>query len=91
MRLDKYLADMGIGTRSQVKQIIKKGQIQVNGNICTSPDFKLNELKDIVCHNGKPLVYEKNRYYILNKPSGYVCANNDNLHKTVFELLKGEN
>ncbi len=91
MRLDKYLADMGIGTRSQVKQIIKKGMIQINNAICTNADCKINENTDIICYNGKPLIYEESRYYLLNKPMGYVCANKDNLHKTVFELLKGEN
>lgn len=90
MRLDKYLADMGIGTRSQVKQTIKKGQVQVNGFICTSSDTKIDENHDEIYYNGKLLSYEKYRYYLLNKPAGYVCANSDKLHKTVFELLKGE-
>lgn len=90
MRLDKYLADTGIGTRSQVKQIIKKGQIQINGVMCTSADAKIDEGHDEIYYNGKLISYEKNRYYLLNKPAGYVCANSDNLHKTVFELLKGE-
>ncbi|MBP3325794.1 MAG: rRNA pseudouridine synthase [Coprococcus sp.] len=90
MRLDKFLADMGIGTRSQVKQIIKKGQVQINGTRCTSADTKIDENNDEISYNGKLLTYEKNRYYLLNKPAGYVCANSDKLHKTVFELLKGE-
>ncbi len=90
MRLDKYLADMGIGTRSHVKQIIKKGQVQVNGVICTSSDAKIDESHDEIYYNGKLLSYEKNRYYLLNKPAGYVCANSDRIHKTVFELLEGE-
>lgn len=91
MRLDKYLADLGLGTRSEVKQYIKKGKVMVNGSTCTTTDRKIDENNDSISYNGQILLYEKNRYYILNKPAGYVCANHDNLHKTVFELLKGEN
>ena len=91
IRLDKYLADAGIGTRSQVKQYIKKGMVSVNGTTISSADMKINEDSDIVKYNGRQLCYSKYRYFLLNKPAGYVSATKDNVHKTVIDILKNEN
>ena len=81
MRIDKFLANQNIGSRSQVKQYIKKGMISVNGTICKSPD--------LISYNGTIIGYQKHHYYMLNKPAGCVSATNDNLHTTVLDLLKG--
>lgn len=90
MRLDKYLADLQIGTRSQVKEYIKKGFVAVNGEIITKADFKVNESKDSVICKGMELVYQKYRYFMLHKPSGVVTATRDNHDKTVMDLLPKE-
>lgn len=74
IRLDKYLADMGIGTRSQVKQQIRKGGISVNGVCVKSPEYKIDTEKDQVEVQGKSLCYEAFEYYMLNKPKGVVSA-----------------
>lgn len=87
IRLDKYLADMGVGTRSQVKQFIKKGQIQVNGEIQKRPETKLDIVKDKVLFQGEEISYQEYVYYILHKPAGYVSAVKDNLYPTVLSLI----
>jgi 16S rRNA pseudouridine516 synthase len=88
MRIDKFLANQNIGSRSQVKQYIRKGCITVNDAICKNPDTQINENEDIIKYNGALINYQQFHYYMLNKPAGCVSATNDNVHKTVLELLK---
>lgn len=88
MRLDKYLAEMSYGTRSEVKKIIRSGGVTVNGMAVVKPEIKVNELSDIVCIRGEEVSYSRYVYYMLNKPDGYVSATVDNGHKTVIDLLK---
>ena len=90
MRLDKFLADMQLGTRSQVKEFIKKGLNTVNGDIVTKTDYKNDEYKDSITCKGASLSYQKYRYFILHKPSGFVTATKDNRDRTVMELLPKE-
>lgn len=85
MRLDKFLCDCGIGTRSQVKNIVKRGSITVNGQPQTKADYKLNEQQDIVSYNGKILKYSPFVYYLFHKPAGVVSATQDNTCKTVIQ------
>ena len=87
MRLDKFLCDQNIGTRSQVKDYIKKGLVSVNGLTAKKPDVKVNEETDIVAFQGQELHYRKYTYYMLNKPKGVVSATNDNTAPTVVSLL----
>lgn len=86
-RLDKYLADSGYGTRSQVKIIVKQGRITVNGMVVKKSDTKLDLKNDIVCVDGNEVCYEEFSYYMLNKPAGVVSATTDNRDKTVIELI----
>ncbi len=88
MRLDKFLCEMNIGTRSQVKTLVRQGHVTVNGAVVKSADVKINETADIVCFRGEPLVFREFVYYMLNKPDGVVSATKDNLSKTVVELLE---
>lgn len=87
MRLDKFLANAGIGTRSEVKQYIKKGQIQVNRQIVKKADLSINENTDQILFQNRPVEYEKFYYYMLNKPQGVVSATEDNFQKTVLDLM----
>lgn len=87
IRLDKYLADAGIGSRSQVKQYIKKGMISVNNKISNAGDFKIRPETDTVQFQGQPVVWEEFVYYMLNKPAGYVSATEDNTCETVLSLI----
>lgn len=88
IRLDKYLADMGIGTRSEVKNIIRKKQVSVNGIPISKPETKVDITKDTVCYQGKPVAYEPYVYYMLNKPCGCVSAVKDNLYPTVLSFIE---
>lgn len=90
MRLDKFLADLQIGTRSQVKEFVKKGLVTVNGETITTADFKVNEKSDCITCKGVTLFYQKYRYFLLHKPSGVITATKDNRDKTVMDLLPKE-
>ena len=87
MRLDKFLCDNNIGTRSQVKESIKKGQVTVNGQTAKKPEIKVDEERDTVTFQGREVRYQKYVYYMLNKPEGVVSATNDNTAPTVVSLL----
>lgn len=87
IRLDKYLADAGIGSRSQVKLYIKKKQVRVNDIPASSGDQKICPETDSVTYQGVPVCHEAYVYYLLNKPAGYVSATNDNTCATVLELI----
>ncbi len=87
MRLDKFLCEMGVGTRSEVKNYLKKGQVTVNGEIAKKPEVKIDEEHDQICFQGKLLFYEAVQYFLLNKPAGCVTATRDNLSETVMSFL----
>ena len=86
MRLDKYLCDMGIGTRSQVKQLIRKGLVTLDGIPVLRPEQKVDE-KNLVCVDGKPVSYVELEYYMLYKPAGCVSATEDRSCRTVLDLI----
>ena len=65
MRLDKFLADMGLGSRKEVKGLIKKGTIEVNGQVVKSDKAQVNEFEDTVTYLGEIIAYQKDFYYIL--------------------------
>lgn len=88
MRLDKLLSEMAVGTRSQIRELARKGRIQVNGEIVKKPDSKVDPKKDRVVCDGVPVIYAAMEYYMLNKPQGVVSATEDNLHRTVVDLIK---
>lgn len=88
MRLDKFLCDRNIGTRSQVKTYIRQGLVTVNGRTATDADLKIDEFSDLVAFKGCQLHSQSYVYYMLNKPKGVVSATQDNTAKTVVELLK---
>lgn len=86
MRLDKYLAHMGFGTRKDVKKIIKNGYVTIDDLIITKPEYKVDE-DTIVYVDGQPIQYEQYEYYLLNKPSGYISATEDMHYPTVMDLI----
>ena len=91
IRLDKYLADMGVGSRRDVKSILKAGRVKVNSVTVTEAEAKIDTESDNVELDGKRIGYEEYRYYMLNKPAGVISATKDKLSDTVIEILKGEN
>ncbi len=88
IRLDKYLADMGIGTRSRIKKEIRSGQVIVNGKPICRPELKINTDQDEVLFQGEPVTYEEYEYYMLNKPAGVISAASDRQETTVVDLIK---
>lgn len=89
MRLDKFLCDNNIGTRSQVKTYICQGLVTVNGKSAVTPDLKVNVPPDVVTFQGRELKKHGFVYYMLNKPKGVVSATRDDRFETVVELLQG--
>lgn len=88
MRLDKYLAQMGLGTRSEVKKLLKGGSVTVNGLAEKSPDRKLDPGQDLVCAGGRTLSFRKFVGLMLNKPSGCITATDDNRQRTVMDYIE---
>ena len=86
MRLDKFLADMQIGTRSEVKKLIQKGHVSINDQIVKKVDTKVDE-ETIVYVDGLRVDYVSYEYYMLNKPAGFLSATQDNHYPVVMELV----
>ena len=87
LRLDKYLADMKVGTRSEVKLYIRKGRVAVNQQIVRDVGFKVLS-KDLVTFDGMKINYTKTEYLMLYKPAGVLTATKDKHQRTVFSLLE---
>ena len=86
VRLDKFLADSGAGTRTEVKKLIQKGMVQVNGETAKKPELKVDPERDVVEFGGERLgARAEFVYYLLHKPAGYVSATEDIREKTVLE------
>ncbi|MBP2623642.1 pseudouridine synthase [Streptococcus oricebi] len=90
MRLDKFLAGSGLGSRSQVKQVLKNKQIRLNGQIEKQAKTQVDPLLDDIRLDGQKLSYQKYLYYLLNKPSGFLSATEDRTQATVLDLLDDE-
>ncbi len=87
MRLDKFLCHAGLGTRSEVKNILKNKEIAINDQIVISPSIIIDENTDIIKYNGEIIEYHEFRYYILYKPKGYLSATEDERLPVVMDLL----
>ncbi len=85
-RLDKFISHFAEVPRSKAKQGIKRKHVEVNGEVIIKADHSVNE-GDTVTWYGESINAVGKRYFMLNKPEGYVCANQDELHATVFDLL----
>lgn len=89
-RLDKLLADMGIASRSELKQIIKSGRVTVDGIPVTVPESKFDSESCIIALDGKSLNVQKFRYYMMDKPAGVLSVTEDRKQSTVLDLLPDE-
>lgn len=89
-RLDKFLADRGAGTRSQVKLLVKSGAVTVDGKVERDSGCKVDPASQRICLHGQPLVADSRLVVMLNKPAGFVTATEDKEEKTVMELLPPE-
>ena len=89
-RLDKFLCDSGVGTRSQVKAILKSGRVTVDGKPEKDNSRKIDPAKNVICLDGEVLGGKRRVVVMLNKPAGFVTATEDPVEKTVMELLPAE-
>ena len=89
-RLDKFLCDCGVGSRSQVKTILKAGRVTVDSRVIKDGSVKLDEKTALVCLDGEAVKKTGYQVLMLNKPAGYVTATKDDLAPTVMELLPKE-
>ena len=89
-RLDKFLCDSGVGTRSQVKLILKAGRVMVDGAVERDNSRKIDPAKQTVCLDGERLGGWQRLVVMLNKPAGFVTATEDPTDRTVMELLPQE-
>lgn len=87
IRLDKYLADMGIGTRAEVKKFIRQGKVKIDGNVAKTPDLKIDETSQKIYYQDQLVGYEEFEYYMLHKPAGVISATTDKKEKTVIDLI----
>ncbi|ENH95805.1 pseudouridine synthase [Gracilibacillus halophilus YIM-C55.5] len=87
MRIDKLLSNMGVGSRKEVKALMKKKKVFINGVAVKSPNTQVNPEKDQVICDGKVIKYQKYGYWMLHKPSGYLSATYDHHQRTVIDLL----
>lgn len=88
LRLDKYLCDMQIGSRAEVKGLVKKKRIKVNEETVTKPELKIDTDNDIIKFDDEVINYQEYEYFMLNKPQGVISATNDKSDKTVIDLIK---
>lgn len=90
MRLDKFLANSGIGTRKEVKEILKKKKISVNGLFVKDGKIHIDEKKDAIKYENEVISYNPFVYIMMNKPAGVISATEDSHHKTVIDLLNNK-
>lgn len=97
MRLDKYLSDMCVGTRSEIKKAVRTGRVLVDGIVARDPGMRIDVLPEdredaapaAVVYCGTPVGYNEFEYYMMNKPAGVISATDDPRHTTVIDLITG--
>ena len=80
---------MGVGTRTEVKQRLKKKQVTIDDKVETSPKKQINPELEIVKVNDQKIDFVNKVYLMLNKPKDYISATTDEQHKTVLDLIEG--
>ena len=87
LRLDKYLSDATAHSRKDIRLLVKRKAVTVNGLVAGTADMKIDEACDVVCVNGEKILYRKFIYLMLNKPQGYLSATEDDRDPVVTDLL----
>lgn len=90
MRLDKLLANMGYGSRKEVKALLKKGFVTVNGEKVIDGKQHVSPNEDVIEIYGEQVIYKKYIYIMMNKPKGVISATEDDREETVVDLLSPE-
>lgn len=88
MRIDKMLANLGFGSRKEVKKLLKDGAVKVNEQVVKDAKEHVNPEKDTVTLNGEVVTYKEFIYLMMNKPNGVISATEDAVEQTVVDLLE---
>lgn len=88
MRIDKLLADLKYGSRTDVKKIIMGKHVLINGILCDSPKVQIDPICDTITINGEAVFYKDPIHLAFYKPQGYLSAHKDSMHRVLFTLLK---
>ena len=88
MRLDKFLANLKYGSRNDIKKICKNGLVSINDKIVKSSDLNIDPAKDVIKVSGKEVFYKEKITLAINKPSGYICSNVDELYPSLLKILE---
>ncbi len=87
MRLDKFLKDAGLGSRREVKKLVKDKLIYLNDALVTSAETCINPDKDVIKYQDQVIHYQEFYYFLLNKPAGYLSATDDKNQPTIIDLF----
>ena len=87
IRVDKLLANLNYGSRKEIKKLVSQKRIKIDDKIVLKPEEKYDTEKNKLYLDNNYIRYEEYEYYMLNKPKGYISATEDNIHKTVIELI----
>lgn len=87
MRLDKFLAKNGYGSRKECKKLIKDKAVKRNGELVKNPAIIMDVEKDIITVNEIEIDYKTNVYYMLNKPANYICSHDAKDYPSVLDLI----
>lgn len=90
VRLDKLLADQGLASRRELKEIIRQGRVTVDGQVASRPERKVDPEESCVCFDGQRIGAAGYHYYMMDKPADVVTATEDREQKTVLDLLPTE-
>ena len=88
MRLDKFLKETGICSRSDAKKILKQGIVSVNDKIIKDDGYKIDENNDVIKYNNEVISYQEFVYLMMNKPAGVLSATEDKFDTTIIDLVK---
>ncbi|OBR90047.1 MULTISPECIES: pseudouridine synthase [Clostridium] len=89
-RIDKVLANLGFGTRKEIKAVVKNGEVKIDGTVIKDSSMKIDPDKSTIEVGGNVVEYKKNIYLLMNKPQGVVSATFDNYDETVIDILEPE-
>ena len=87
LRLDRWLVTLGVGSRSEVQKLVKKGGVQVNHTPVRDPGQQVDETAAVLTVSGQPLDGRLTRHVMLHKPAGLLTAARDRKQPTVMDLL----
>lgn len=88
MRIDKFLSQMGQGTRTEVKTLLKTGKVRLNEHVVKSPKLKIDPTQDVIEVDGQRIQYEPYVYLMMHKPKNVISATEDDQHETVIDLIQ---